>query len=37
METAVLSTSSRNRAMQRLAEGLGFRVEVTRLWFGKRI
>lgn len=37
VETAVLSVSSRNTAMQRLAGDLGFRVDVTRVWFSKKI
>jgi ribosomal protein S18 acetylase RimI-like enzyme len=37
METAVLSMSSRNTAMQGLARDLGFRLEVARVWFSKKI
>ncbi len=37
METAVLGTSSKNIAMQRTAEAVGFQVQSTKLWFSKQI
>lgn len=35
VETAVLGTSSDNIAMQQTARSVGFRVQMTRLWFAK--
>ena len=37
IDTAVLSTSSDNIAMQRTAEAVGFRVQSTKLWYAKRV
>jgi len=37
VDTAVLSTSSQNLAMQCTAERVGFRVESTKLWFAKPV
>jgi len=37
IDTALLGTSSSNPAMQRLAEGLGFRVASNTLWYCKTV
>ena len=37
LDTALLGTSSSNTAMQRLAEGLGFRVAATTLWYSRTV
>lgn len=37
IDTALLGTSSSNTAMQRLAEGLGFRVASNTLWYSRTI
>ncbi|MBN2393830.1 MAG: GNAT family N-acetyltransferase [Anaerolineae bacterium] len=37
MDTALLGTSSKNVAMQRTAQSVGFRVQSTTLWFSKPV
>jgi hypothetical protein len=37
MKTAVLGTSSENLAMLRTAISVGFRTQITKLWFAKTV
>lgn len=37
METAVLNTSSRNIAMQKTAESVGFQIQWSKIWFTKPV